>query len=315
MGKFWSNCKWLVGYSKLHSVLTSGWINSLVPFAMAAYLGYLDFFPNESWINEHTTLHYRIYTLGLIGVGVWQVLRSWGDSVRAKSPASSTDTLIELINSVSVIIQAKSKRFRDKLMQLGTKAPFDAITQPLEQLEFISREAHNVFQRLCRVDKRDRFDVTVIWLVNGSWEYAYTYQRNYLRSTEPTQLMRGGSTAKLALDSGAEQFFPSKRNAASAGQYLIGPRDEKIGGDGSVFCKPIHVKTPFGDEQFVLTFTTYGVSVCEPWDSESSQGWQLIFREFARRIELELILLSIKQYRANVNEQARHAKSQKGRSK
>ncbi len=124
----------------------------------------------------------------------------------------------------------------------------------------------------------------------GHWQFVFRSNANRTR-TEPTVLMAEDSTALHAYMTGQPCFFPSKKRASLGNRYRFGPNESL---DGSIYCYPIKVPTSQGELSFVITFATYGMCLCEEYNTQASEAFSLIFREFSRRIELELVLWTIK---------------------
>lgn len=221
-----------------------------------------------------------------------------------KNPMGTGESIKELLNSVAVIVGAKADRFRSKLRLVETNPPFETITRPGEQIAIILSETKKLVDRVChqRVPP-DAFDATVMYKQSKNWEYLVTYQTNKGKSSDPNLLLRVNSTAKKTYETGQEQFFASKNEAVRQNCYHRSERDNTVGGDGSIYSKLLKVETPQGTNEFIVTFVTYGFSVCDYRDTESSAAWCLLFREFTRRIEVELILLSIREFRKRINQQ------------
>lgn len=295
MKLFTKTCNSLA-YGKLRALLSHWLLTSSIGLAVIAYFGILDFFSNLPWVANNYVLHFRAF-LGIV-IAQWliAILRTVGEKIREKNPVVSNKCLPMLSRSVAMIISAKTQRFRDSMSKLGSQgSPFDVITRPDEQIEIILKEAGRYFVELLGIDE-DRFDVTILCPqgVCDGWTFRFFLRKNFGgRGGQKPDTLR---TALTAHTTGNEVFLPSKRHGESISQYTWGRRDEQFGGDGSIYSKPIKVPTPDKTDEYLVTFVTYGTAVCSLYDEEASKAWRTLFGEFARRIEVELILLSMKEY-------------------
>ncbi len=291
-------------YHWLRNSFTNGWLNKatrhwgikiVLPVVMLLYFGLLDFFSEFGWISNYKNLHLKAFLVILVVELFARILDYCRERFEDGAIDKRRTVLTELLAAVSVIVQTKVTRFREALPKIQNKSPFDVITQPSEQINAIAMKIEDFFKKVADVPD-DCFDVTIMRTADGNnWTYLYYLQRNYSR-IEPRNLMKSSvaSTAKLAFKSGNEQFFASKQEAAKCNSYHLGDRDEQKG-DGSVYCKPVKIPMLGATESFIVTFTSYGTTLCDPRDIYSAEVWCMICREFARRIELELVLLCMKE--------------------
>lgn len=308
---FWHRLKHSFAAGKLNS-LSRHWILKIVlPLVIVAYFGLLDFFSEIEWIANYKDTHLKVFFIVLLFELGARVL----DYIREKCEEHVTDrhrsVLTELLVSVSVIVQTKVTRFREALPKIGGKSPFDVITKPDDQINVIGMRIGDYLKSFGSIPD-DCFDVTVMRTIDGeTWDYEFKLQKNFSRPQASRLLDRTvSSTARLAYESGNEQFFASKLTASKDGKYHTGERDKQKG-DGSIYCKPVRIDVPDRTENYVITFTTYGATLCHPLDVPSSDVWTMICREFARRIELELVLLSIKEWKSRDSQARRMSRSNK----
>jgi hypothetical protein len=291
-------------YHRVKNSFTNGWLNKTtkhwgikiaLPVVMLLYFGLLDFFSELEWISNYKELHLKAFLVILFIELVARILDYCRERFEDGAIDKRRTVLTELLAAVSVIVQTKVTRFREALPKIENKSPFDVITQPSEQINAIAMKIEDFFKKVAEVPD-DCFDVTIMRTTNGNnWSYLFCFQKNYSR-IEPKNLMKTSvsSTAKLAFKSGNEHFFASKQEAAKCNSYHLGDRDNQKG-DGSVYCKPVKIPMNGITESFIVTFTSYGTTLCDPRDTFSAEVWCMICREFARRIELELVLLCMKE--------------------
>ena len=66
-----------LAYGFVRSVVTNPLIAFLVPWLVAFYLGFLDYFSDLSWIKDYQGIHIAIYMVTLVLLGIVQALRAW----------------------------------------------------------------------------------------------------------------------------------------------------------------------------------------------------------------------------------------------
>ncbi len=287
-------CYWLLVQSAFGKTLNNKPLGIIVAAIGGATLLYFDIFgSDDAWVNSHPQEVFRIFIGILFGGAAIQLLR-WIGEWSAGSGATEGSSISELLISVGRIVQWKSTRFRNALPKLAGKSPFEIITQPTEQIQFILDEANDYFRRHRKIEG-NQLEVTVLkqFADASIWEFIFSSNPNRSQKNA-TSLMKGHSAAAKAHQSGVPCFHASKTLASKNNLYLPSARDI---GDGSIFCYPIKLAAPSGSVEFVVTFTTYGKLLCDPKNLIAKQGVEFILTEFVRRIELELILWTIKDFK------------------
>lgn len=307
-----------LAYGLGRTVLSSWYTTAIFPALAAAYFTFIGGWQDIPFIKSHRAIFFWIFVILLVADLSLRSLKGISDMILASNPVGCAKALIELFKAVTYIIESKTERFRDACRSLSSGSPFDTITRPQDQIKTIMREARSYYS--CIGNAADSFDATIMRCLPKSefepekWDFIFQLDSNFSHGSAD-QLMSVNSTARLAREGGKELFLPSKANAAKVGQYVISERDAKRGGEGSVYCKHIKIDTPRGADEFILTFITYDCTVCDSWDEESCVAWKTVFGEFAKRIELELILHSIKSYTKQLSDEKKEARSQKAKSK
>ena len=220
--------------------------------------------------------------------------------IKAWFPDSTSqyiDSLEALLEGVSRIISAKTKRFRSKCSAITAYGDaFELITQPTEQIAIIIDEAHRFFPTRIGADK-DQLDITVLHETSpGEWDFLATSNHTWTR-VSPNSIMEGPSLAKKCLTSGECCFIPDKRLASEQGCYILSDRDRSHGVVGSAYCAPLAFRIGTANYRYLVTFSTYGARICEVGDKETGNNAKHLFDEFVKRIELELLLNSIKTHK------------------
>lgn len=272
--------------------------NRLVTIVGAGVFGgwllYLDIFGDkDSWFQANFDFVRSLFIAALFAAGAIEILRwiaEW-----SKGPHSTDGSaIIELFLSVGRIVEQKIVRFRGVAENFTGNSAFQKLTQPESQIELILKEANDYFRRQHLLSEH-QLDATVLHfsLERLAWEFIFRSNPNRTR-TKPSVLMTEGSTAEFAHATGQPCFLPSKKKASFSKKYRFGPNESQ---DGSIYCYPVKVPTKNGELNFVITFATYGASLCEEFNIQTVEAFSLIFREFSRRIELELVLWTIKDYK------------------
>src|SRR5690625_663249 len=71
----------------------------------------------------------------------------------------------------------------------------------------------------------------------------------------------------------------------------------KVSEIGSIFCKPVRIQVGTIEYVYIFTIAVFGQHICTPYDEDECIACEKILDEVADRVELELYLFSIKQYR------------------
>jgi hypothetical protein len=241
----------------------------------------------------------RLFVVLVVLTVVGTMWQAFGDMI-VDNRLEYTETLEELLVAVGSIISAKIFRFQSKAQSVTSRQDvFALITHPEEQTQVILDQAKEFLVRRCGV-KSDQFDITVI-RVDPYKKTAYYFAQatRNLERTEPRKLQRNSSAAKACIDSGEPLFIPDKKTAAERGKYFVSERDKRYGGTGSIYCYPVLIPLKEVYERFLVTFTTYGATICSPGDKQAEESIVLLFNQFAKRIELELTLFALKEAKAN----------------
>jgi hypothetical protein len=285
--------RWLVG-SWFGVLLNSRLVTIIATAVFGGTMLYLDIFGSrDSFVEKNFETFRRLFFFFIIGALFVQIFRwvaDWSKGINSEAGS----TMVGLVISVGRIVEQKALRFRMVAQSYkGTKA-FEQLTQPEVQIELILKEINDYLADQHKVQEQQP-DATVLYLSDSprGWQYIFRSNPNRTR-TPPDVLMSRSSAAKYAFEKGQPCFFPSKHEANGLGRYLPGPDESN---NGSIYCYPVKILTPSGDKHFVITFATYGECLCDAANASSSKAFSLIFREFSRRIELELILWTIKGFK------------------
>lgn len=307
--------RWLLIGNWLSRLVRNQILEMIVPALVGLYFLVLDVWGDDLWwVRDYQDTHKVIFGLfagATIAILFW---RGIGDFFFG-SQSEYVQGLENLLYSIERIISAKIRRFQLKSREVRANTNvFTLITQPDEQIRVILEEAHGFLVGWCSVP-RGIFDITVIRKNPYTGEVSFLAKANrHWEHTAPDTLLAEKSAAAKCLETGEELFIPDKRKGAKKGIYHLSERDSRSKNDGSLFCRPVTVKIGAHEEKFLITFATYGQKVCDPADQHAREAANLLFREFAKRIELELMLLSIKEGRDYlVAQQKKNTKSKRNR--
>ena len=208
-------------------------------------------------------------------------------------PSAFYSNFIKLLKRV---VNYKVDRFRTAVARMGTTRDlFKEITQPKVQIDYIIKEIETFLMASFNLSD-NAVCITVIREDPEGKVY-------YLSKTHSWEMTKAGdvlgskiSTASSALERGEPVFHVSKEKAAEAGLYHLSDRDKRMG-DGSIYCYPVKVPMPEYTERFAISIVSYGTRLVQTPGKELEDAVARIFGEFCLRVELELILLVMKDWR------------------
>ncbi len=206
--------------------------------------------------------------------------------------------LSRTIQSLDEIKHKKLKRFTRYIEQNHGKTgltPFRDITQPTFQLESILENLQYTMSDIFGIRHND-IGISLMYRTDkdSSWRWLYTSNIESDLSIEEI-INDPHTTARQIIDGKTSSlFFPSKRTAVVAGQYVSSSKDAANRMIGSIICRDIGIGTP-RYVNAVLSMSTYGKQICLENDEDAIfKIEELLLPSFERRIQLELALLYIK---------------------
>lgn len=286
--------------NKIIDILSSRVLSMVVPPIVGLYYGTLDIW-GDDWdiVTKYKSQHEFTFTI-LAGMTLL-ILFVKGVSETFKDIVS--DRYEALLESLIVFFNSLVKRKRDRYFQKASNLrpnadAFKIFTQPSDQLEFV-------------LDGTKRFLVDGLGLTSKQvgvtiiegkedeqrWWYAFKCD-SQKQHTRARDLMTGDSAAKYALEQGDSVFIPDIRKGVKEGVFFPSQRSKK-GKIGSVFCKPVRVNVNNEDYVYIFTIAVYGQFLCTPYDESVCKACERILDEIADRVELELYLHSMTQYKEN----------------
>ncbi len=292
--------RWFFVESKLAKLVGNQTLDPILAFIVAGYFGTLDIWGSE-WdiIKQHKQEHAWLYCV-VLSVGTFVVfmrgMKAW-IPMPPDPRLAYIASLEELLEGVSRIISEKIERFRQRCVSVtATGDVFEIITQPKAQVDAIIREAHRYFPSRIGTTA-EQLDITVLAEDSpGVWDFFATSNDTWTRA-QPMVIMDGKSLANWCLKTGQCHFIADKKVANQEERYVYSDRDRANGTVGSAFCSPLTFKIGQKNYRYLVTFSTYGARICDQDDSETANNAKQLFLQFVKRMELELLLHSIKRHR------------------
>ncbi len=284
--------------NRVISFLSSPILSMIIPPLIALYYGTLDIWGDDwAWVKDRKALHEFIFTI-LASLTVL-VLFLKGISEAAKGAISKKyETLMEsMIFFFNELVKKKKDRFYHKAKHLKPKGDvFKIITQPRDQLEHVLDGTKRFLVNGFDIDNKN-IGITIIQGLpaDDKWWYALKCdeQRQHTRAKD---IMSGPSVAKYCLDSGDSIFIPDIRKGVKEGIFFESDRSKKTE-EGAIFSKPVRITVNNIEYIYIFTIAVFGQYLCTPYDETECRSCEKILDEVADRVELELYLHSIKQYK------------------
>lgn len=293
MKKIRKDLPWL--QAKFIAILTSPLSSSIVAPIITAYYLTLDVWGDSiEFISNHKSVHEKIFFYLIISTCILATLRGVIMHVQKGASVQYEKILSAIIFFSEALVKKKKDRFLNKAKFLRAEADvFKAITQPDDQIEFALDSAKALIRECFGIEKKDA-SITIIQ-GDGNTKWWYKKQCDPQRvHTKASVLMTQSSTAKRCYESGDSVFIS---NYSQAHDAFFPSKRTKERGAGSIYCRPIRVNVGGRQYSYILTICTYGKTVGIPYDVKSLESAERVFDGIAERIELELYLDAIKQFK------------------
>ena len=282
----------------LASIINGKFIQVLLPAFAGAYFLTLDVWGSDLWfIKNHTPIHKIIFAWLLVITLLSQIFKAISDGLMSKIQGEYARFLEDFMLLTGRVVEFKLSRFRKIARNIKPNGDaFKAITQPNDQVTYIIDQSLAWIRQSFDLNE-EQLSITIIQIRDGGSKafYAFEEPQGWNR-TKAKSIMSSDSAASLCASSGEPIFYADKKRAAKNSKYHMSSRDNerKI---GSIYCYPTVVELPGKTEKFIISITTYGKLLCQPSDDEASGIAQSILRELCRRIELELTLRAVRQWK------------------
>lgn len=270
----------------------------VIPPIVGLYYGTLDIW-GDHWklVKDYQAIHEVIFIL-LAGFTIL-ILFIKGIAEAAQGNATRkyvalTESLLTFFNE---LVKKKKDRYSNKAKDLKPNGDiFKIITHPKDQLEHVLDGTKRFLISGMNIDPKN-IGITIIQgnPADGRWWYDLKCD-SQKQHTKASDLMVVPSTAKYCFDSGDSLFIPDIRKGVEQGLFYESDRSKKTG-VGSIFCKPVRVKVSNVEYVYIFTIAVFGETLCTPYDEAECRACEKILDEVADRVELELHLHSMKQFK------------------
>lgn len=273
-------------------------LSMIISPIVGLYYGALGIWGNDwAWISNNRPLHQLLFSLlasTTILILFIKGLAEAGKGIAAKKYQTLLDSMITFFNE---LVKKKKDRFNNKSRGLKPTADiFKIITHPKDQLEYALDGTKRFLIDGFGIDQKN-IGITIIQGNPGDnrWWYALQCdsQRQHYKAKD---IMNSPSTAKHCFDSGDSLFIPDIRKGLKDRVFYESDRSKKTG-IGSIFCKPVRAIVGGVEYVYIFTIAVFGEYLCTPYDESECRACEKILDEVADRVELELYLHSIKQFK------------------
>lgn len=272
----------------------------LIPPLIGLYYGTLDIWGDDwKWIVDNKDLHEFTFSILATFTILVLFLKAMSEAAKGEVDKQYTKLMESMLLFFNTLVKKKRDRFFNKAKYLKPSGDvFKLITQPKDQLEHVLDGTKSFLVNGLGIDAKN-IGITIIQgnLQAGKWWYELKCDTQK-RHTKAKDLMTGESTAKYCFESGDSIFIPDIRKGIKEGVFFESERSAKTT-IGSIFCKPVRITVNNLEYVYIFTIAVFGQNLCSPYDEEECRACEKILDEIADRVELELYLHSIKQYREN----------------
>lgn len=284
--------------NKVIDFLSLPLLGIVVPPFIGLYYVILDIWGND-WniIKSYVDIHEFIFTL--LAAFTVVILFLKGISEQFKGNASKKYQLIlqELLLFINELVKKKRDRFHKKAKDIKrTGDVFKQITHPREQIEYALDGTKTFLSKGFGIDRKN----IILTIIGGNpnlnkWWYEFKCDQQ-TQHTKAKDIMASESTAKHCYDSGESLFIPDLRKGVKEGVFHPSERYSRKE-SGSIFCRPVRIDIDTVQYVYIFTIVIYGQLLCTPYDLDECRATERILDEISDRIELELYLHSMRQYR------------------
>lgn len=284
--------------NRLSSFIVHPAVSSVVPPFVGLYYGTLDIWGSEwGFVQKYIEIHQFVFAI-LAGVTIFVLffkgIRELTEGAVTKKYQELTQAILEFFNS---LVKKKRDRFFNRARTLKpTGDIFKAITHPKDQLEHVLDGTKEFLSKGFGVNRKN-ISITVIQgnRQDDTWFYAMKCDQQK-QHTKAKQLMSEPSAAKYCFDTGDSLFLADVRDGLKEKMFYPSERSS-VAKTGSLFCKPVRITVAKIEYVYIFTIAVYGTNLCTPYDKNECVACEEILDEVADRVELELYLYSIRQYR------------------
>jgi len=269
-----------------------------IPPVIGLYYGTLDIWGDDwPWIAENKNTHETIFTiLASLTVAILFV-KAISEAAKGAVNRRYSQLIESMLLFFNTLVKKKKDRFYNKAKHLKPSGDvFRLITQPKDQLEHVLDGTKNFLIDGLGIDTKN-IGITVIQGDPKSNKWWYELKCDTQKQhTRAKDLMSSKSTASYCYESGDSIFIADIRKGTKEEVFFESERSSKSR-IGSIFCKPVRITVNNLEYVYIFTIAVFGQYLCSPYDEEECRACEKILDEIADRVELELYLHSMKQYR------------------
>ena len=289
--------------NKFIEFISSPALSIIIPPIILIYYTILDIW-GDDWeiIKNYKDLHSVVFTsLAAITILIL-FLKSISEHFKGSVAKQYQEILESIVVFFNSLVKKKKDRFFQKSKNIKPNADiFKIITQPKDQLDFLIDGTQDLLQSAFGINKK-HIEITIIQgalkeegLEEKKWWYSFQcdHQKQH---TKANQIMKEGSTAYYCYTHGESILIPDIRKGSKEATFQKTYRSEKSD-YGSIYCKPVRIKVNTKEYLYIFTIVIYGEFICTPYDIDECKACERLLDEIADRVELELYLHSLKQYK------------------
>lgn len=271
----------------------------VIPPIIALYYGTLDIWGDDwSWVKNHKGTHSIIFAFLASLTILILFFKGVSEAIKGKVEKKYHKVLDSLLTFFNTLVKKKKDRFYKRAKHVKPSSDvFKSITQPIDQLEYVLDGTKSFLVDGFGIDQKN-IGITIIqgFETDDLWWYRLQCD-SQKKHTRAKDLVKSSSTARYCLDSGDSLFIPDIRKGIKENLFLESNRS-KQSSTGSIYCKPVRIEVGGIDYVYIFTIAVYGQNLCVPFDEEECRSCEKILDEVGDRIELELYLHSIKEFRS-----------------
>lgn len=204
-----------------------------------------------------------------------------------------------LISMASALVEYKAERFKKNLTKLRKNTNiFDKITQPEDQISTLLKAFSKLVKEAFSL-KNEEICITIMEVrdnhININADFIFSTHKNWIHS-DANDILKQESAAKHCLETGEVFLIDDKLAYADEGKYFMSDRDKRSI-NGSIYCYPCFTETPSENVNYIISVVTYGEKICYSGTKLEQDSIKEIFNDICQRIDLELTLKSIKDWK------------------
>lgn len=280
-------------------------LSMVIPPIVALYYGALDIWGDDwSWIKDNKEAHEVVFSILAAFTILILFIKGISEAGKGAVYRRYNHLMESMLLFFNGLVKKKKDRFYNKAKHLKpTGDVFNLITQPIDQLEHVLDGTKSFLINGFEIKPKN----VGITIIQGNpqtkkWWYALKCDTQK-QHTKAKDLMEGKSTAKYCYDNGDSVFIPDIRKGIKEGVFFESERSSKSE-VGSIFCKPVRISVNNTEFVYIFTIAIFGQYLCTPYDEDECKACEKILDEVADRVELELYLYSMKQYRQSGGKEA-----------